>query len=148
VVVAAPPDLRVVLYRRLMVRVAGRIAERSRATALVTGDSLGQVASQTLDNMVCTDDASPMPILRPLVGMDKQEIVDEAKRIGTYETSILPYEDCCSLFVPRSPATRATVQECAAAEASLDVPALIERCLESSEVVEVGRPACGAGREA
>jgi thiamine biosynthesis protein ThiI len=139
IVVASRPDLRVVLYRRLMVRIAAEIAQREGAKALVTGDSLGQVASQTLDNIACIDDAIEMPMLRPLIGDDKQEIVEQAKRIGTYETSILPYEDCCSLFVPRSPATRATVASCRAAEAELDVDGLVRSCLQGAEVITAER---------
>jgi thiamine biosynthesis protein ThiI len=137
IVLAAPPSLRVVLYRRLMMRIAARIAETEGARALVTGDSLGQVASQTLENIVCVDDAASMPVLRPLIGEDKQEIVEHAKRIGTYETSIQPFEDCCSLFVPRSPATRASVDECRAAESELDVDALVESCLAGAEVERI-----------
>jgi tRNA uracil 4-sulfurtransferase len=123
------------------VRIAGAIAQRSHALALVTGDSLGQVASQTLENMTCVDDASPLPILRPLIGMDKQEIIGAAQGIGTYETSILPYADCCSLFVPRSPATKASVEECRRAEEGLDVDALVSGCLERTEVVRAERVA-------
>ncbi len=139
IVVASRPDLRVVLYRRLMVRIAAEIAQREGAKALVTGDSLGQVASQTLDNIACIDDAIEIPMLRPLIGDDKQEIVEQAKRIGTFETSILPYEDCCSLFVPRSPATRATVASCRAAEVELDVDELIRSCLEGAEIITAER---------
>jgi thiamine biosynthesis protein ThiI len=139
IVLSAPPDLRVVLYRRLMVRVGAEIARQEGARAMVTGDSLGQVASQTLDNIACVDDVSPMPLLRPLIGDDKQEIIAQAKRIGTYETSILPYEDCCSLFVPRSPATRASISECDAAEASLDVGALVRSCLDGTETERIAR---------
>jgi thiamine biosynthesis protein ThiI len=139
IVLSAPPDLRVVLYRRLMVRVGAEIARQQGARALVTGDSLGQVASQTLDNIGCVDDISPIPVLRPLIGDDKQEIIEQAKRIGTYETSILPFEDCCSLFVPRSPATKATVEACAAAETSLDMDALVSSCLQGAEVERIGR---------
>jgi thiamine biosynthesis protein ThiI len=139
IVVASRPDLRVVLYRRLMMRIAAEIAAREGAKALVTGDSLGQVASQTLENIACIDDAIEMPMLRPLIGDDKQEIVEQAKRIGTYETSILPYEDCCSLFVPRSPATRATVASCRAAESELDVAELVRSCLEGAEVIKAER---------
>jgi thiamine biosynthesis protein ThiI len=87
--------------------------------------------------MICVDDASPMPLLRPLIGCDKQEIVTEARQFGTYETSILPFEDCCSLFVPRSPATRASVEECRAAEESLDVGSLVGACLAGAEVDRV-----------
>lgn len=137
IVVATPPALRVVLYRRLMMRVAGEIARREGAKALVTGDSLGQVASQTLENISCADDASALPVLRPLIGNDKKEIVTEAIRLGTYETSILPFEDCCSLFVPRAPATRASVEECREAERDLDMAALVEACIASAEVERI-----------
>lgn len=142
VVRTAPPDLRVVLYRRLMVRIAAAIGQREGAKALVVGDSLGQVASQTLENMICVDDAAPMPVLRPLIGLDKQEIVTEAQRIGTYETSILPFEDCCSLFVPRSPATRAGIHACRAAESELDMTALVDGCLRGAEQEHVRREPC------
>ena len=134
IVLTAPPALRVVLYRRLMMRIASRVAASEGAKALVTGDSLGQVASQTLENIACVDDAVDMPVLRPLIGTDKQEIVTDAQRIGTYETSILPFEDCCSLFVPRSPATRASVDECRAAESELDLEALVASSIAGAEV--------------
>ncbi len=137
IVVVAPPPLRVVLYRRLMMRVASAIAQSEGAKALVTGDSLGQVASQTLDNIACVDDVVDMPVLRPLIGTDKQEIVTDAMHIGTYETSILPFEDCCSLFVPKSPATRASVDECRAAESELDMDALVAACIAGAEVQRI-----------
>jgi tRNA uracil 4-sulfurtransferase len=137
IVLSAPPDLRVVLYRRLMVRIASEIARTEGAKALVTGDSLGQVASQTLENLACVDDASPLPLLRPLIGSDKQEIVREAQTIGTYETSILPFEDCCSLFVPKSPATRAKIEECIEAESKLDTGELVRSCVAAIEVERV-----------
>lgn len=137
IVTVAPPALRVVLYRRLMMRVASEIARRESAKALVTGDSLGQVASQTLENISCVDDAVDMPVLRPLIGADKQEIVTDAQRIGTYETSILPFQDCCSLFVPKSPATRASVDECRAAEADLDMDELVASCVSGAEVERI-----------
>jgi thiamine biosynthesis protein ThiI len=122
-----------------MVRIAAAIGAREGAKALVSGDSLGQVASQTLENLICVDDASPVPVIRPLIGWDKQEIITEAQKFGTYETSILPFEDCCSLFVPRSPATRAAVAECRAAEESFDVDALVAKCIAGAEVERVGR---------
>jgi len=137
IVVNAPPDLRVVLYRRLMVRIAARVARSESAKALVTGDSLGQVASQTLANIACVDDVATLPVLRPLIGDDKQEIVRLAQRIGTYETSILPFEDCCSLFVPRSPATAASIASCQKAETNLDVDALVSSCLDGAVVSRV-----------
>jgi thiamine biosynthesis protein ThiI len=109
-----------------MVRIAEALAGRNRAKALVTGESLGQVASQTLDNVAAIDEAARMPILRPLIGMDKEEITQQARRIGTFEVSTLPDQDCCQLFVPRSPATAATVDELLAAESALDVAGLVE----------------------
>jgi thiamine biosynthesis protein ThiI len=126
IVASCPAPLRVVLYRRFMVRIAEALAGRNRAKALVTGESLGQVASQTLDNVAAIDEAARMPILRPLIGMDKDEITREARRIGTFETSTLPDQDCCQLFVPRSPATAATVSELLTAESGLDVAGLVE----------------------
>jgi thiamine biosynthesis protein ThiI len=120
---------RIVLYRRMMLRIAEAIARRGGGRALVTGESLGQVSSQTLPNMAVIEAATPMLVLRPLVGMDKSEIVAHAQRIGTFEISILPDEDCCTLFVPSHPTTRATFAEVEAAERALDVAALIERGL-------------------
>ena len=103
----APPDLRVLLYRRLMIRVAEAIAAFENGKALVTGESLGQVASQTLENIAAVDEAATLPVLRPLIGADKLEIIDEARAIGTYELSIQSHEDCCTLFMPRTPETHA-----------------------------------------
>jgi thiamine biosynthesis protein ThiI len=125
IVAACPAPLRVVLYRRFMVRIAEALAARHGAKALVTGESLGQVASQTLDNMAVIDQAASGPILRPLVGMDKDEITQQARRIGSYETSTLPDQDCCQLFVPRSPALAAHLPEVLEAERPLDVRALV-----------------------
>jgi thiamine biosynthesis protein ThiI len=127
----APPDLRVLLYRRLMVRVAERIARIEKAKALVTGESLGQVASQTLDNIAAVDEVATMPVLRPLSGSDKLEIIAEARRLGTYALSTQTHTDCCTLFMPRSPATHATVEEVLAAEADLDVGRMVTDALES-----------------
>jgi thiamine biosynthesis protein ThiI len=136
VLLAVPQELRVIIYRRLMVRIAQHIAARVHAQALVTGEVVGQVASQTLENMRAIDDASVMPILRPLVGFDKEEITQEAIRIGTYETSIMPDQDCCTLFTPRNPATRASLGAVRDAEALLDVDALIDMALEGTVVEE------------
>jgi thiamine biosynthesis protein ThiI len=129
IVASCPAPLRVVLYRRFMVRIAEALAARNRCKALVTGESLGQVASQTLDNIAAIDHAAQVPILRPLIGMDKEEITREARRIGTFDVSILPDQDCCQLFVPRSPATHATVEELLAAESALDVAGLVEAAI-------------------
>ncbi len=121
IVSLCPERLRVVLYRRMMLRTAERIARRSRCEALVTGESLNQVASQTLENMAAIDRVAHMPVLRPLGGMGKQEIIAVAERAGTYELSILPHQDCCSFLQPQHPATRTTNAACEEAEGALDV---------------------------
>jgi tRNA uracil 4-sulfurtransferase len=146
IVASCPPDLRVVLYRRLMVRIAERVAKEEGAKGLVTGDSLGQVASQTLENLACVDDAAAMPLLRPLIGDDKQEIVEVAKQIGTFETSILPFEDCCSLFVPKSPATKASIESCRRAEGELDVDAMVADAFASAEIEKISPGVGGVPR--
>jgi thiamine biosynthesis protein ThiI len=143
IVASCPAPLRVVLYRRMMVRIAEQIAARHHAKALVTGESLGQVASQTLENMGAIDAAAVGPILRPLVGMDKDEITVQARAIGTFDVSILPDQDCCQLFVPRSPATAATVRECEAAEQALDIPGLVATALEGIEEMRFESPGPG-----
>jgi thiamine biosynthesis protein ThiI len=124
-----------------MVRIAEAIARKVRAQALVTGEALGQVASQTLSNMTTVDAAATMPILRPLVGMDKEEIVHQAQAIGTYEISIQPDEDCCTLFTPKHPATASTIEEVGDAEAKLDIPALIQMSLDKLEETRFAFPA-------
>jgi thiamine biosynthesis protein ThiI len=129
IVASCPAPLRVVLYRRCMVRIAEALADRLSAKALVTGESLGQVASQTLDNLSAIDAVARRPVLRPLVGMDKMEITEEARRLGTFEISIVPDQDCCQLFVPRSPATSARLADLEAAEKGLDVDALVRGAL-------------------
>lgn len=125
VVLAVPGAARVVIYRRLMIRIAEALARRSGAGALVTGESLGQVASQTLQNLARIDDVATMPVLRPLIGMDKLEITAEAERLGTFEISIEPDADCCTLFVPKHPATKMTPEEVTRAEARLDIARLV-----------------------
>ena len=135
IVTAAPAALRTVLYRRFMMRIAEALALNVGAEALVTGESLGQVASQTLPNMRAIDAVvETLPVLRPLVGRDKIEIEAIARRVGTYEISIDPHQDCCVLFAPRQAATRARLPELEAAEAALDVPALVEKALAGVEV--------------
>ena len=131
VVVLAPPPLRIVIYRRMMLRIAEELARRAGAHALVTGDAVGQVASQTVDNMATVGQAATLPVLRPLIGMDKEEITRDAERIGTYEISIRPDEDCCTLFTPRSPATRASLAAVERAERPLDIAALVSRAIET-----------------
>jgi thiamine biosynthesis protein ThiI len=140
VVVAVPPALRVIVYRRLMVRIAQRLARSAGAHALVTGDVVGQVASQTIDNLSVVDQVATMPILRPLVGFDKEEITLEAQKLGTYTISIVPDEDCCRLFTPQFPATRTSVGTVEAAEAELDVEALVASAIDATVVEEFRYP--------
>jgi thiamine biosynthesis protein ThiI len=125
IVAAVNRPLRVVLYRRMMLRIAEGIARSERCKALLTGESLGQVASQTLENMSVIQQAATLPVLRPLVGMDKQEIIDEARRIGTFEISSIPDQDCCQLFVPKHPATKARPDEVEQAEEHFNVTDLV-----------------------
>ena len=134
VVLAVPPPLRVVVYRRLMMRIAERIAKRQKSQALVTGDVVGQVASQTLENMSTIGSVVSLPVLRPLVGMDKDEITAEAQRLGTYAISIIPDQDCCTLFTPRHPATKAKMWEVERAEANLPIDEIVVQAADSAEV--------------
>lgn len=135
IMVETPAETRVILYRRYMMRIAEKIAWREKARVLVTGDSVGQVASQTIENIDVVSRAVTMPILRPLVGDDKNEIVDIARRIGTYEISIQPDQDCCSLFVPRHPETRARIEQVEQVESRLEVEDLLKQALKSAEVL-------------
>jgi thiamine biosynthesis protein ThiI len=144
VVLSVPPPARITIYRRLMVRIAERLARRCGALALVTGDSLGQVASQTLHNLACIDAAAELPILRPLIGMDKLEITAQAEAIDTFEISIEPDADCCTLFVPRHPGTRMSLEDAAAVERRLDVPALVTMGVDGAVEEDFDFPA-GAG---
>ena len=144
IVASCPPRLRVVLYRRFMIRIAERIAERDRAEALVTGESLGQVSSQTLSNMATIDASATLPVLRPLVGEAKEAIITQARTLGTYETSIEPDQDCCTLFVPRSPATQSTIAEVEDAERALDVAALVAQGLDNIETLDFAWPEADA----
>lgn len=132
--ITADSPLRVLLYRRLMLRVAERVADREGGLALVTGESVGQVASQTLENMAAVGAVARLPILRPLVGTDKIEIIEAAQRIGTYEISAQEHQDCCTLFEPRHPATRATSAELDENESRYDVEAMVEAALAGAEV--------------
>lgn len=131
------PSLSVTLMRRFMLRIAARLAQREGALALITGDSLGQVASQTMESIHTINAVTSLPVFRPLIGLDKQEIVEIAVRIGTYETSILPYEDCCTVFVPKNPATKPSLRQVERAEGELDVEGLIAEALEKTELVEL-----------
>jgi thiamine biosynthesis protein ThiI len=116
----------------MMLRIAEALARAEKAKALVTGESLAQVASQTLENMAVIQQAATLPILRPLVGMDKQEIIDQARRIGTFDTSSIPDQDCCQLFVPKHPATKACLSEVEADESKLDVNELVRYGVENA----------------
>lgn len=134
-----PSSYMITIMRRFMVRISEELARRNGALALVTGESLGQVASQTLESMNAINDVTRMPILRPLVGMDKQEIMKVSRGIGTYETSILPYEDCCTVFQPKSPVTRPGVERSRELEAALDVERLVRDAVEATECVTFNR---------
>jgi thiamine biosynthesis protein ThiI len=141
IVAQAPAPYRVVLYRRLMVRIAGELASADRCWALVTGDSLGQVASQTPENLAVIEEAAELPLLRPLIGMDKLEITDQAQRIGTFMTSIEPDQDCCSLFVPPHPSTKTRIDDIRRVERTLDVGTLVKQGLDRAESSEFTYPA-------
>ena len=133
-----PEEYFTLIMRRFMMRIAERIALDNGAKAIVTGENLGQVASQTMEAMASTQAVLSLPVLQPLIGMDKGEIVAQARKIGTFETSILPYEDCCTVFTPRHPRTHPTVQEVEEAEAALDVEALVNEALQGLERIPVG----------
>ena len=132
-----PEEYFTLIMRRFMMRIAERIAEANGAKAIVTGENLGQVASQTMEAMASTQAVTHLPTLQPLVGMDKEEIVQMARRIGTFDTSILPYEDCCTVFTPRHPRTRPKISEVEEVEAALDVQALVEEALQGTERIRL-----------
>lgn len=136
----APPELRIILYRRLMFKVAEEIARRERAGALVTGESLGQVASQTLDNIRCTDAAVECPVFRPLIGTDKIEIIREAQRLGTFEISSQDAPDCCTLFMPRNPETHAKIPRVLEAESALPIDQWVVQLADAAEVHDYACP--------
>lgn len=132
-----PEELFTVIMRRLMMKIAIRIAQRDGCGALVTGESLGQVASQTLGAIACTDAVSDIPVFRPLIGMDKDEIITISRKIGTFETSILPYEDCCTVFTPKHPRTRPTLELIEKAEGAVDFSEMIDRAVEGTRFMFV-----------
>jgi thiamine biosynthesis protein ThiI len=144
ITLSVPGPLRVVVYRRLMFRIAERIARRVGAQALATGEVVGQVASQTLDNLSVISSATSLPVLRPLIGMDKEEITAEAERLGTYRVSVIPDEDCCTLFTPRHPATRARRREVDAAEATLPMADMIQSAVTGAIVERFTYPEVGS----
>lgn len=145
--VLAPPSLRIILYRRLMFKITERLARIENAGALVTGESLGQVASQTLENIRATDASVEMPVFRPLIGTDKLEIIEMAEKLGTFEISSQDAPDCCTLFMPRSPETHAKLDEVEAAEALLPLDRWIDELVEAAEVHDYACPAYKAPRK-
>ena len=134
-----PEEYFTLIMRRFMMRIAQRIAEANGAKAIVTGENLGQVASQTMEAMASTQAVTELPVLQPLIGMDKEEIVRLARRIGTFDTSILPYEDCCTVFTPKHPKTKPKVHEVAALESMLDIEGLVDEALSGIERIKVGQ---------
>ena len=142
IVTHAPASMRTVLYRRMMLRIAAALGVERGAKGLVTGDSLGQVASQTIENITAVDAAVPeAQVLRPLIGLDKLDIIEHARHIGTYDISTRSYQDCCVLFEARSPATRASAELCARAEQDIDVEGAVGKALAAAETVVHGPPA-------
>ncbi len=132
-----PEELFTIIMRRFMMKLSERVAKKTGSQALVTGESLAQVASQTIGAIACTEAAATMPILRPLIGMDKSEIVEISQKIGTFETSILPYEDCCTVFTPRHPKTRPELSQIEEAEKALNIDELIEKALSEVEKIRI-----------
>ncbi|MBR1606565.1 MAG: tRNA 4-thiouridine(8) synthase ThiI [Clostridia bacterium] len=132
-----PEEYGTLIMRRFMMRIAAKIAEKEGARALVTGESIGQVASQTIEALCCTDAVAGMPVFRPLIGNDKIEIIRIAEKISTYETSCLPYEDCCTVFTPRHPATHPKLDHVEKAEQCLDIEGLVNACVEGAELLEL-----------
>ena len=134
-----PKEYLTIIMRRIMMRIAEKIAVGRGSKALITGESIGQVASQTMESLFVTDNAVNMPVFRPCIGMDKEEIVTISKKIDTYETSILPFEDCCTIFVPKHPKTKPNLSEIVEAEKELtDIEAMIEKAIEDTEIITVG----------
>ena len=146
IVARAPEEFRILLYRRMMLRIAERVARNGRSLGLVTGDSLAQVASQTLHNMAAVGAAANLPVYRPLVGDDKLEILEYARKIGTYDISAEPFHDCCPIFLPRNPALHTSAEDLAKAEDALDIPALIRQGIEMM-AIEPYRYAAGAAEK-
>lgn len=137
IMMKCPQSLRVILYRRFMMRIAEALARKEKCLALITGDSVGQVASQTLENILAVSQAATLPIFRPLIGLDKEEIMEKARQIGTYEISKLPHDDCCTRLIPKNPETRAKLPEVLAAEKDLDIEKLISDTIAKTEKIIV-----------
>lgn len=132
-----PSPLRVILYRRFMIRIAEALAKKENCLALITGDSVGQVASQTLENILAVNEAATLPVFRPLIGMDKEEIMQKAKQIGTYDISKLPHDDCCTRLMPKSPETRAKLSAVLETEKNLDIEKLVQKTLAKTEKIVI-----------
>ena len=145
IVLGSPAPFRIVLYRRMMMRIADELARREQCWALVTGDSLGQVSSQTPENLAVVQEAASLPVLRPLIGMDKIEITEQAQRIGSFEISIEPDQDCCKLFVPSHPSTRTKLDQIRRIERGFDLTALVKQGLDRIELAEFTFPERCAG---
>jgi len=143
VVLAVPGPMRVIVYRRLMLRIAERIARARGAKALITGEVVGQVASQTLENLQVIGSVATLPVFRPLIGMDKEEIMDEARRLGSYAISIIPDQDCCTLFTPRNPLTRGRLEQVEAAERALPIDEIVEKAAAGASVEHFEFPVVG-----
>jgi thiamine biosynthesis protein ThiI len=137
ILIKCPASLRVILYRRMMVRIAEALAGKEKYLALITGDSLGQVASQTLENILVVSEVTTLPIFRPLIGMDKEEIMQKAKAIGTYNISKLPHDDCCMRLMPKNPETRAKLKNVLEAEKNLDIEKIIRETLARTEKIVI-----------
>ena len=132
-----PEEETTILVRRFMMRIAEKVAQKSGCTMLITGENLGQVASQTAEALVVTDATVKMPVMRPLIALDKVDIIQKAKDIGTFETSIMPYEDCCTVFLPKHPATKPKLEKILESESKLDVDALVEAAVEKMEIIDI-----------
>lgn len=132
-----PEEETTILVRRFMMRIAEKVAQKSDCTMLITGENLGQVASQTAEALVVTDATVRMPVMRPLIALDKVDIIQKAKDIGTFETSIMPYEDCCTVFLPKHPATKPKLEKILESESKLDVDALVEAAVEKMEIIDI-----------
>ncbi|MDQ2085990.1 tRNA uracil 4-sulfurtransferase ThiI [Herbivorax sp. ANBcel31] len=132
-----PHEQSTIIMRRVMMKIAEKIAKKTEAVALITGESIGQVASQTIESLAVTNESVDLPVFRPLVGMDKNEVVSWAKKIGTYETSILPYEDCCTVFVPKHPNTKPKLDRIVLSEKKADLNDLVEKAVEDTEILTV-----------
>jgi len=132
-----PDSQLTILMRRYMMRIANEVAKKANCSALITGESIGQVASQTMDGLVCSNAVCDMPVFRPLIGFDKSDIMDVAVKIGTYETSILPYEDCCTIFTPKHPQTKPKVETLLESEKLIDGDGLVQRAIEGIEIINI-----------